>query len=245
MGTSFRSRALAVIRGGSLDAVAVLLAGQWAVTAWVGVPLPPEAMFFLAVGIWLGYTADRMADVERAPELVRRTARHAFHGRHRGPLLVLWVIAFVGSWPAAFVFLPGRAVALGAALTTAAALYVAWARRSPDGAGKTVATVLLLTASVVWWPLAAGPGMASGWWTDPGGWPAPGGWMAAAFFAVGATWNLRTLRRVRRGGGGGNGRRRGEPVGTPSGEGPEVERAALRADGLLLVALLLLGFAAP
>ena len=224
--TSPLARVLGLVRGGSLDAVAVLLAGQWAVVAWAGVPLPPEAMFFLAVGIWLGYSGDRIADLQRSPHLAHRTVRHGFHRRHRRSLVLLWGTLFLGSWPAALLLLPARAVALGTGLALAAALYVALARRRPDTVLKPMAAVLLLTGAVLWWPVAVGSGMGRA------------GWVATALFAVGAALNLWGLRR---------GRLAGERnvAGIPTPGGPELERRALRADGLLLIGLLLLGLAAP
>jgi|GEM_PF-2234044 len=224
--TSPLARVLGLIRGGSLDAVAVLLAGQWAVVAWAGVPLPPEAMFFLAVGIWLGYSGDRIADLQRSPHLAHRTVRHGFHRRHRRSLVLLWGTLFWDRGRRHCCFsLPGpwRWVA---GLALAAALYVALARRRPDTVLKPMAAVLLLTGAVLWWPVAVGSGMGRA------------GWVATALFAVGAALNLWGLRR---------GRLAGERnvAGIPTPGGPELERRALRADGLLLIGLLLLGLAAP
>ena len=213
-----------VIRGASLDAVAVVLAGQWAVVRWAGVPLPWEAGLFLAVGIWLGYSADRLADLHRMPELARHTARHAFHGRHARALGVFWGILFVVSWPAAGILLPSPAVALGACLAGGAALYVILAHGRGHTGWKRGGTVVLLTGAVLWWPLSTG---------SAGN---PVVWVAGAVFAVGAALNLAWLGRSR----GGT---------TPDGRGwgtlPPAERAALQADGALLAALLILGGLAP
>lgn len=217
-------RVAAAARGASLDAVAVVLAGQWAVARWAGVPLPLEAGLFLAVGIWLGYSADRLADLRRTPELARLTARHAFHKRHALALGILWVTLFMASWPAALLLLPPRTVVLGACLAAAAALYVLAAHGRGHTGWKRGATVALLTGAVLWWPLSTG-------WAGT-----PQVWGAGAVFAVGAALNLAWLGRARGG---------GLPPGGGWGTLPPLERAALRADGLLLVVLLILGALAP
>ncbi len=73
----------------SLDAPLVALAWQewWGRTG--GVPLRVSQRLVLGLGVWMIYLADRLADTARGLPGDTATARHAFAGDHRGPLLVL------------------------------------------------------------------------------------------------------------------------------------------------------------
>lgn len=205
---------LARIHALALDSVAVLLAAQWAVCSWGAVRCPPSSYAFLAAGIWLGYTADRFADVRADPPLADRTFRHAFHARWKRALTGVWIVVFVASWIAAALVLPSVAIAWGSVLAGAAGLYAfnggALRRRSlrgealpetrrpgrgPRGAGsrragfsKSLAASVLLTGAVAWGPFTLGRGDIE----------AGSALLVLAFFALAAHGNLVLLGRARR-----------------------------------------------
>jgi hypothetical protein len=173
----------------SVDAVGVLLAYQWALGRWVGNTPPLEASVFLGAGIWLGYTADRLLDLQRRPTLALRSAKHAFYLRHREALWSLWFGTAVGASLAGALILPTPGILWAGAICAASALYLWWAgseRGDEAGAGKGFATVALLTVAGGWWmgvqpperPAAALP--------------------VAALFALAGWWNLALLRHSRR-----------------------------------------------
>jgi len=171
------------------DAVLVLLAYQWAVARAAGVAVPLAGYAFLAVGIWLGYTADRLADVARAPALARQTGRHAFHHRNRSLLVRIWAGTFLASWPLGILLLPQGTLRVGALVAAGAAAYVLWgslahpAVRRAFLRWKRWMTVLLLT-------------LAGSWWLGLGaGWREPEVQLTVGVFALGAWWNLALLRR--------------------------------------------------
>jgi hypothetical protein len=183
-------RCLALLHWTSADAVLVVLAFAWALAQSAGIALPWAVYAFLALGVWLGYAADRLADLERSPCRAHQTGRHAFHLRHRRTLTTVWVGGFLAAWPLAWVLLPSRAVLAGGSLAAAAALYVWWGSGTPTSGGsppstregrKRRCTAVLLTAAGVW-----------SLWTGGGGFGPPVG-ILAGLFAVAAWWNLTLL----------------------------------------------------
>lgn len=183
-------RWLARLHWTSADAVLVVLAYAWALSQGAGTPLPWSVYAFLSLGIWLGYTADRLADLERNPSRARQTGRHAFHLQHRRVLTMVWGGGFLVAWPLAWVLLPSPAVVAGGGLAAAAALYVWWGSAAsasgasrPSGGGhrKRRCTAILLTGAGAW-----------ALWTGGGGFGAPVG-VLAGIFAVAAWWNLTLL----------------------------------------------------
>ena len=183
-------RWLARLHWTSGDAVLVVLAYAWALSRGAETPLPWSVYAFLSLGIWMGYTADRLADLERNPSRARQTGRHAFHLQHRRVLTTLWGGGFLVAWPLAWVVLPSPAVVAGGGLAAAAALYVWWGSAAsasgasrPSGGGnrKRRCTAILLTGAGAW-----------SLWTGGGGFGAPVG-VLAGIFAVAAWWNLTLL----------------------------------------------------
>lgn len=214
-----------------MGAALVLVAGQWAVARWAGIPLPPEAALCLGAGIWLGYTADRLVDVRRTPEAATRTLRHALHARRRTLLGTGWLAGAVLLFVAGSLLLPSAALQLGAGVAVLAALYVlGWPRRpGPASPMKAPAATAVLTLALAWWPLAlGGPSVFRG------GGAAPALWLAG----LGILLNLLYLRRHR--GSSAPGRVPAQ-IGAP----PSPDRVGLVADGLLLAGFVVLGLLAP
>jgi hypothetical protein len=188
-------RYLFLLHWTSADAVVVVLAFAWALARGGGVVLPWAAYAFLALGIWLGYTADRLLDLEGIPSRAQRTGRHAFHLRHRRILTTMWVVGFLVAWPLAWILLPSQAILAGGGLAAAAALYVWWGSGTSAPGGfpppcrerrkRRCTAILLATAGV--WSLWAGGG-------DFG--PRVGA--LVGIFAVAAWWNLTLLGHHRR-----------------------------------------------
>lgn len=176
----------------SLDAVGVLLTYQWALGRWIGREPPLEAWVFLGAGIWLGYTADRLLDLQRCPAGGSR--KRAFHLRHRDALWSVWIGVAVGAVFAGVALLPAHGILWAGGICAASALYL-WGVRSEGGdeapwtmgAWKGLATAALLTVAGGWWIMVEPPErMASAL-------------PVAGLFALAAWWNLALLRRRRRG----------------------------------------------
>ncbi|TVP75027.1 MAG: hypothetical protein EA352_09235 [Gemmatimonadales bacterium] len=224
----------------SLGAALVLVAGQWAVARWTGIPLPPEAAICLGAGIWLGYTADRLVDVRRTPEARRRTLRHALHARRRTLLTMGWLAGVILLVLGGAVLLPAAALQMGAGVALVAALYVlGWPRRISARADRLKApvTALVLTLALAWWPLAMG---------GPSVFRGRGAALALGLAALGILLNLLHLRRHRRNSAAGRtpGRTAGRATGRAPGP-PPADRAGMVADGLLLAGFVALGLLAP
>lgn len=181
----------------SLDAVVVLLAYQWCLARWAGIDLPAVAYVCLGMGIWLGYTADRLKDISSKRYVMAATLRHHFHREHRRRLQVAWFLILLVALTLGWFQLPSRAFQSGLAMALAAAIYVfAVSRRkrtSREGPrlGKRFAVAILLSVSGFWWWLG---------WADPR-WPALQLWVLGGVFVTLASWELIMLegRRVQRG----------------------------------------------
>lgn len=181
---------LALLHWTSADAVLVVTAYAWALARGAGTTLPWPVYGFLALGIWLGYTADRLADLEKSPSRAQRTRRHAFHLRHQTVLTMAWMGGFLAALPLAWALLPYPAILAGCGLGAGAAIYVWWGSgtclssvRRPSGRGrwKRRCTTLLLSTAGMW-----------SLWAGGGDFSLPVG-VLVGIFAVGAWWNLTLL----------------------------------------------------
>jgi hypothetical protein len=107
----------------SLDApiVAVVWQHWWAREVGASVTWVQDAV--LALGVWMIYLADRLADTRPGPVAPPDTTRHAFSSRHRRvlqPLLVLVMVSLAVLTPVA---LPSRQFAAGLGLLLVAGGY--------------------------------------------------------------------------------------------------------------------------
>ncbi len=179
----------------SLDAVAVLLSYQLCLKIWADVELPGLAYLLLGMGIWLGYTADRLKDVSPKRQSLASTLRHHFHRQHRKPLQATWVLVLLLSVVLGWLSLPTNTLLTGLAFAGGAAFYVFGVSRrkrtSRDGPRlfKRFGVSLLLAASGLWWWF--------GW--GNGDWPDLRMLTLLGLFAVFASWELILLegRRIR------------------------------------------------
>jgi hypothetical protein len=107
----------------SLDAPIVAIVWQHWWARGVGLRITWVQDAVLALGVWMIYLADRLADTRPGTLAPPETARHAFSSRHRRvlqPLLALVIVSLVVLTPAE---LPGRQFAAGLGLLFVAGGY--------------------------------------------------------------------------------------------------------------------------
>jgi hypothetical protein len=107
----------------SLDAPIVAIVWQhwWARAAGVQIPWFQDAI--LALGVWMIYLADRLADTRPAAGGTPQTARHAFSSRHRRVLLPLLGCVAFGPVVLTLTEVPARQIAAGFGLLLVAGWY--------------------------------------------------------------------------------------------------------------------------
>lgn len=174
----------------SLDAVTVLVAYAWGLARLSGAEPPGRVFVFLGVGVWLGYSADRLADVQRDPARADQSPRHAFHLRHVRRFRALWwttcgSLIVAGAW-----ILPLGAFCAGAFVALGAAAYVrVFAARNRSPRLRSVFAKRLATVSLLAW--------AGGWWWP--WWPGLDGRVLAVgvlLFVFTAGWELILLHHL-------------------------------------------------
>lgn len=147
----------------SLDAPAVALLWQWllARSASVAAPRAPEVIV-LGCSVWLAYAGDRWIEGWRLAPGAVRTHRHRFHQRWRWPVAFAWTLVLAVDLAAAFLGLSRAALAAGAVLLVAVAVYLfshqLIHRASRWRAPKEACVALLLAAGAAVFPACrAGP----------------------------------------------------------------------------------------
>lgn len=193
--TSSFLASLLVLHCLSLDAVSVLLAYQFSLDKWAGVDLPAFVYVTLGMGIWLGYTADRLKDVNPKRQSLASTLRHQFHRQHRSGLLLSWWLVFALAVVSGWFGLPRPAFYTGCFFAIFAAAYVFGVSRQKRTARegprllKRFFVALLLGGSGLWWWF--------GW--GYGSWPDTQLFVLVALFVIFASWELILLegRRIR------------------------------------------------
>ena len=196
-GASFVLAILLVLHCLSLDAVAVLLIYQRSLEAWSGVELGSAAYWALGTGIWLGYTADRLRDVNPLRTNLATTLRHHFHRQHRRTLQIVWSVTLLFALVSGGLWLPPKAFGVGLGFAGVAALYVFSVSRrkrlAMDGPrlSKRFCVALLLGLSGLWWWPAWGNAT----------WPQAQVLALTGLFALFASWELILMegRRIRKG----------------------------------------------
>jgi hypothetical protein len=143
----------------------------------------------LGMGIWLGYTADRLKDVSRQREVIAVSLRHHFHRQYRIQLMVMWFICFAIALAIGFFWLPLDVFLSGSAFAAGACFYVFSvsrrarpARKGPRVLKRAWVSVMLAASGLWWWP---------GW--GPSEIPSDEVLLLAFVFAACAFWELLIL----------------------------------------------------
>jgi hypothetical protein len=114
----------------SLDAVAVAVVWQDALSRALGAAPTISERIALALAVWVVYLVDRQLDVRAQPDGGCRTLRHRLHRRQTRTLSLLAVIGFVALALAAW-RVPTRTVVAGSGLAAITLTYLVAVQRSP------------------------------------------------------------------------------------------------------------------
>ena len=104
----------------------------------------------LFAGVWLGYSADRLADGLRVSFERAGTHRHRFAIVHRRPLLVAWVLVAVLSAAVAPLWLSSELAPWAVAVAVLSALYTWSVQRWPAGGRRLVPRELVVGGLLAW-----------------------------------------------------------------------------------------------
>lgn len=152
------SPALAWLTALSLDAPLVAVVWQETIARTAGIALSPTARLVLALGVWLGYMADRWLDARQMDASNISTLRHRFAKTQARPVAVAWMLVAIGTTMLAVAGLARRELVFGTIVGLATLAYLGAAHWRPArpwlGRGKELAIATLFTAGCASFPLA-------------------------------------------------------------------------------------------